>query len=156
MPPPGVPRCVTASRRALYGLAVAPVWTAMAALFFWIWPWRAAAGHLLVLALLATIVAELSLDGFRKIPFTCSYLPGKSYFHMAFVFFLGFMFLMNKGANLERQALDDPQSFAILVGILGAAAMAARWLTSARAAADDAVVQFEDEPEPAIFQLDLH
>jgi CubicO group peptidase (beta-lactamase class C family) len=156
MPPPGVPGCLAASRRALYGLAAAPVWAVMAALFLWIWPWRAAAGHMLVLGLVATIVGELSLYGFRKIPFTCSYLPGKSYVHMAFLFFLGFMFVMTRGANLERQALDDPGSYAIMIGILGALAITARWRASARAAADDATVQFEDEPEPVVFQLGLH
>jgi CubicO group peptidase (beta-lactamase class C family) len=156
MPPPGVPGCLAASRRALYGLAAAPVWAVMAALFFWIWPRREAAGHMLVLGLVAAIVAELSLYGFRKIPFTCSYLPGKSYFHMAFLFFLGFMFVMNKGAALERQALENERDYAILIGILCAGAIAARWRTSSRAAEDDAAVKFEDEPEPVIFQLGLH
>ena len=156
MPPLGVPRCLAASRRAIYGMAAAPVLIAMAAVFGWLWPWRAAAGHMLVLALLAVIVAELSLHGFRKIPFTCSYLPGKSYVHMAFLFFLGTMFVLTRGAALERGALDDPKGYGILVGILGAAAIAARWRTSAGAQEDDAAVQFEDETDPAVLPLGLH
>ena len=38
--------CMSASRRTLYVLAVIPVWTAAAAVFLWMWPWRQAAGHL--------------------------------------------------------------------------------------------------------------
>jgi CubicO group peptidase (beta-lactamase class C family) len=156
MPPPNVVRCVAAGRRALYGLAAAPVLTAMAAFFFIIWPWRAAAGHLAVLALLVVIVAEVSLCGFRKIPFTCSYLPGRSYFHMAFIFFLGMMFVLNKGAALERSALEDPTSYGALVAILAAAAATSRCCASARAREEGTMVEFEDEPDPAVLPLGLH
>jgi CubicO group peptidase (beta-lactamase class C family) len=155
MPPARVQECLAASRRALYGLAAVPVWMAMAAFFFSIWDWRTAAGHVVVLGLLAVIVGELSLYGFHKIPFTCSYLPGKSYVHMAVLFLAGLIFLINKGAELERRALEDSTSYAAMIAILATAAVAARWRTSLRAAGDEAL-QFEDEPEPAIFQLGLH
>src|SRR5437773_2514950 len=46
------------------------------------------------------------LYNFQKIPFTCSYLPGKSYFHMAALTSLGLVFLIIKGAPLERSALE--------------------------------------------------
>ena len=36
-----------------------------------------AAEHLALLAALGICIAELGLYGFHKIPFTCSYLPGK-------------------------------------------------------------------------------
>ena len=154
-PPPGVAGCLAATRRALYGLSVVPVWAALAAIFFWIWPWRIAAGHLVVLWLLGTIVAELMLYNFQKIPFTCSYLPGKSYFHMAALTFLGLVFLIIKGAPLERSALEDPAGSAIMISILGTAAIAARWRTSAHAVSDEAELQFEDAPPPAIQSLGL-
>jgi len=155
-PPPGVPACLAASRRALYGLALAPVWTALAALFLCIWPWRTAAGHILVLGLLGMIVAELCLYGFQKIPFTCSYLPGKSYFHMAVLAFLGLIFLITKGAAIERSALDDPSRYATMIGVLGLAVALTRWRTAAHAKSDDAELQFEDAPPPAILELRLH
>ncbi len=88
-PIPGVPESMTASRRALYVLAVIPVWAIAAVVFLWLWPWRAAAGHLTVLALLSAIVAELCLHNFRKLTFTCSYLPGRSYAHMAVLSLIG-------------------------------------------------------------------
>ena len=155
VPPPGVRECLVASRRALYGLAVAPVLAVMAALFFSIWPWRAAAAHLVVLVLLGMIVGELSLRHFQKIPFTCSYLPGKSYFHIAALTFLGFVYRLNKGAALERSALDDPARYTAVVVFLVVTLGALRWGTAVRAKSEEAVVQFEDEPEPAILRLGL-
>jgi hypothetical protein len=127
----------------------------MAVLFFWIWPWRAAAAHLLVLVLLGIIVGELSLRGFQKIPFTCSYLPGKSYFHMAVIAFTGLVFLINKGAALERSALDDPARYLALIAVLALAAAAIRWRTAVRARSAAAMIQFENEAEPVILELGL-
>jgi hypothetical protein len=42
--------------------------------------WQSAAGHLLVLGLSGSILPELCLTGPQKLPFTCSYLAGKSQF----------------------------------------------------------------------------
>ena len=70
------------------------------------WPWADAAGHLIVLGVFGTICAELSLRGIQKIPFTCSYLPGKSTFHVAFWVFLLILFpIMLKLSAYELQAL---------------------------------------------------
>jgi CubicO group peptidase (beta-lactamase class C family) len=156
MHPAGVAECLAASRRALYGMAVLPVWSVMAVLFFWAWPWRQAAGHLLVLLLLAAIVAELMLYGFEKIPFTCSYLPGKSYFHMAVIAFLGLVLLINKGYTAERSALENGPQYLTMLAILILLAAATRWRTAARARTTEATLHFEDDPPPLIQSLGLY
>ncbi len=145
-----------AIRRTLFVLAVGPVWLAAAAVFLSIWPWRPAAGHLLTLALWGILVAYLSLHAFQKIPFTCSYLPGKSYFHMAFLAAIGLLFLIGKGVEFERRALADPVSYAKLIAILGVAAAVSRWRTVASAQSADAIVQFEEVPDPAVTGIGLY
>ena len=156
MQPAGVADCLAASRRALYAIAVLPVWLVMAAFFFWAWPWRQAAGHLIVLLLLAAIVAELMLYGFRKIPFTCSYLPGKSYFHMAVLAVLGLMFLIIKGYPLERSALESGPRYLTMIIVLAIAAAAARWRTTAHTHSDEGTLRFEEEEAPVILGLGLY
>jgi hypothetical protein len=75
---------LSAVRRAMWMLALVPVWLTLALLFLARWPTWPIAGHLLLLGLLGVIVVELSLYGFHKLPFTCSWLPGQSKVHVVF------------------------------------------------------------------------
>ncbi|MEO7144571.1 MAG: hypothetical protein ABI165_13815, partial [Bryobacteraceae bacterium] len=148
--------CLAASRRALYVLAIAPVWAASAALFLSIWPWRAAAIHLAVLGLLAMILSDLFLHHFHKIPFTCSYLPGKSNFHLAF--WAGILLLQTlllKATQFERRTFEDPALCFKMLGVLGVAAICARWRTRAHARSQEAVLRFEEAPPEDVLALGL-
>jgi len=155
MPPAGVPSCLAAVRRTLYVLSALPVWAAFAPLFLWIWPWRIAVEHLLILALAGAIVCELSLYGFQKIPFTCSYLPGKLQVHMMGFALVALLVLIGNGAAFELGVLHKPARYFATVGVLGLGIVAARWWTAARANADGAALTFEDEPAPDILELRL-
>jgi CubicO group peptidase (beta-lactamase class C family) len=152
----GGPDCMVASRRALYVLAVIPVWAVAAAVFLSMWPWRPAAAHLAVLGLLGAILAELCLHNFHKIPFTCSYLPGRSYAHMVCLGFLGLLILISKGADVERRALENPAGVIAMLGIFGILAAWARWRTSEMAKSPEGTLQFEEAPVPAILALGLN
>jgi hypothetical protein len=156
LPLPAMPRCLPAIRRSLYTIALAPVWLLAAALLFWLWPWRIAAGHLAILALIGIIVAELFLAGFRKIPFTCSYQPGKSRFNMAGLLFLIFLFLGFRVASWEASALAKPALYAITAGVFALFAVLARYRTNVQARTEGAALQFDDPPEPAILSLGLY
>jgi hypothetical protein len=153
---PGADACVAGSRRSLYTLALLPVWIAAAALFFWLWPREMAAEHLALLSVLGICIAELGLYGFHKIPFTCSYLPGKLHFNMAIAYLFLFLITVTLWAELEMRALSEPALYAaVLVGLMAAAAIA-RWRTTAQARSKEAVVRFDEAAEPAIHALDLH
>ncbi|MGA8594161.1 MAG: hypothetical protein WB676_05395, partial [Bryobacteraceae bacterium] len=152
----GGPECLAATRLSLFVLGVAPVWGASAALLLSIWPWRPAVEHLLVLGLVGIVLVELCLLGLNKIPFTCSYLPGKSYFHMAAFAFVCLSLLMNEGAEFERRAFDDPARYAIMLAVLVIGALCARWRTAALANSPEAALHFVEEPTPAILPLGLH
>jgi hypothetical protein len=112
-------------------LSVAPVWAGSAVVFLWLWPWRPAVGHLAVLGLLGAILVECLLGGIQKIPFTCSYLPGKSNFHITFWLCMGAVLAgVAKSADIERQALQNPARLAAVLAILGIAATLAPCLRS--------------------------
>src|SRR5262249_7529233 len=96
----GARACLAARRRTLDALALAPSMLGAAALFLWMWPLRPASGHLALLALLGLALTELCLLGAQKIPFTCSYLPGKSNFHLTFWLCIGLLMeLVGRGAE---------------------------------------------------------
>jgi CubicO group peptidase (beta-lactamase class C family) len=156
-PIPAGPGCMTARRRALYTLSVVPVCLGAAALLFSIWPWQAAAKHLLVLVLLGSATAELCLHGRQKLPFACSYLPGKSNFNgtmLIWAFLL--LTLMGEGTKLERESFDHAADYGVLVGALSVLAIAARWSAGRLAKSEEGHLQFEEAEEPEVFALDLH
>jgi hypothetical protein len=102
-------------------------------------------------------LAELCLDGKQKIPFTCSYLPGKTNFRLTFWLCIGLLMnLVSKTAELERHALDDTRLFAGSLITLCIAGIAIRWRTTCQAKDEDTGVQFEDADSPVITGLGLH
>jgi hypothetical protein len=156
MPIRGGAECLSAARWSLYLLAVAPAMAASAAWFLWIWPSRAAWGHLTVLLFLAVILAELCLYGFEKIPFTCSWLPGKSRPHL--LFWGGFWVVqpcLVEGAKFESRALGNTALYAKTLASLVVIAVAARVAARARSGIEAPLVQFEETETPAVQSLGL-
>jgi hypothetical protein len=152
----GGPESLAATRRALLLLSVAPVWLATAAASLRLWPLQQAAGHLVVLACLGVLIADLFLHGFRKIPFACSYLPGKSQVHMVFLGAAGLMWFVMLSVKYERQVLQDPRGIATMAALFAAAAVCGRLATAALARSGDDDLRFEEEAPPAVLELGLH
>ena len=136
-----------AVRRSFLLLAVAPVWTAFAALFFSIWPWRIAAAYLVALGLAGSILADLCSHGFHKIPFTCSFQPGKGNIQFAFWGLLVLLPLTRMAANHVWRTLQHPSGRALVIVSLCTLAVAARWRTRRAAKLAEAML-FEEVEEP--------
>ena len=153
----GVPGWLKATRRSLFTLAVAPVWTIWAAVLLWLWPWRPAAGHLAVLGLLGTILVEACLYGFHKIPFTCSYLPGKAnVYYLFFAYALLAVTFLDRAAVLERNTLQNLAQYATVLLVLTISAVLVRWRTWASSQAEGAELRFEELALPAVLELGLY
>jgi hypothetical protein len=144
------------TRRAFAILGIAPVWLGSCVLFFAIWPWSMACEHLLVLALLGMILVELSLHGFRKIPFTCSYLPGKG--NLQYVFWACALFLLpliNAAAQAEIRMLNHPLGYCTIIAALCVALAGARW-NAAKPAPSLPQMQFDEVSPPELCSLNLN
>jgi CubicO group peptidase (beta-lactamase class C family) len=148
-----VPWIHSAERRALIALSAAPVLFATTVIAFRHWPIQAAIGHLCVLILLASILTDVCLYNFHKVPFTCSYLPGKSRVHMAMLGAAGLLWIVLFSVRYEREALEDPIAMMPMLGGLFAVALAARRL--AAHSADGAQLRFEEEDDAAVQVLGL-
>jgi hypothetical protein len=146
---------LVASRRSLLLLGAAPVWFLAAVLCLSLWPWRQAVSHLLLLALLATLLAELSLLGFRKIPFACSYLPGKTPVHMVILSSVSLMYLAIVSARCERDALMESRSIWTMLVLFAVVALGAR-LLGRLTRSDEDEISFEETVPPTIMELGLH
>ncbi len=144
---------VAARRRASYVLSVLPIWAFFAALVFYLWPWREAAGDVVVLGLFGLLLAEFLLRGIQKIPFTCSYLPGKSYVVFFWMSIVAAIALITEAAKLEVGALHDAAAWWANVGTLAVAWVVLRWRSWALAASD--AVEYEEAPADRLTSLDL-
>jgi hypothetical protein len=143
-----------AVRRALLVLAVAPVWSCFAVLLLCALPWRAASAHLVLLGLLGVILADLSMGGFRKIPFTCSYQPGKGNLQFALWGALVLLPLTLLGARYEWRQLQSAHGQMVFAGALVLPALMLRWWAARRMRAVEEL-QFEDVEEPQLVSLEL-
>jgi hypothetical protein len=155
VPLPGPPQCLRAARRALVALSVVPLCAISAAIYLWAWPWRPVAEHLLVLALFGAVLCEVCLQNFQKIPFTCSYLPGKSRVHMAAMGIYPLILGMAMGVIWETRALNDPVRYAEMIAALAAAAVVAGWSSARLARSDEASMRFEEAMPPVVQTLGL-
>jgi hypothetical protein len=148
--------CLSAVRRALLVLAVLPVLLATALLLLF-WPWTLVAEHLLLLGLLGSLLADLSLKGFRKIPFTCSYLPGKSKAHLVFWFgIIPLVVAIGQAAEVEQRAMASPLSYWAVAVTMGAAALVARRVTNTGVEGSAPETQFEESPSDELVGLGLN
>lgn len=155
-PTPGGMSCLSAVRQALLALSVLPVLAASSQLL-WFWPWKPSAEHLLLLGLLGSLLADISLKDFRKIPFTCSYLPGKSKAHMVFWFgIIPLAFVINTAVGLEQRAMSNPLSYWCGAVILGVAAFAARRVSNMSANQNGPEIQFEESASDELIGLGLN
>ena len=110
---------VAATRRAVLVMATIPVWLTAAALSLVYRPWHLAAEHLLVLALAGSIMTDAALIGVEKIPFACSYLPGKTNVQYLFWCVVGGLTpLAGIFSRYELRLLDDPLGYRGLIGVM--------------------------------------
>jgi len=151
----GPAACLKAGRRALIALSAGPLWLISAALYPWFLPRRPLLMHMVVLALLGLVLCELCMQNFRKIPFTCSYLPGKSRIHMAILGVWPVIALTAAGVAWESRAFYDPFDYGEIVAGLAALLVAARWSASRLAHADETTVVFDESMPPVLQTLGL-
>ena len=148
------PDYTAATRTTLLLLAVAPILVASAILSATFRPLHEVAAHLFILLLLGCLLAELSLIGFYKVPFTCSYLPGKSNVQFLFWGFLVlFVPLAMKFVSLEQRAFTHPPALLVIIGSLLALLAALRAFNHHQA--KHAAIYFEELPVEVLTTLKL-
>jgi hypothetical protein len=144
-----------AVRFSWIALGVVPVWWLVAGVLFAAYPWRVVLEHLFVLLLVGMFLVELCLYTFQKVPFTCSYLPGKANIHIAFWVGLVLLFqLVSTGARFESRMLNRPPGYVLMVLLFAAALAGLRRLNEARTR-DAEELLFEEEYPADLVSLNL-
>ena len=145
----------TATWLTLCCLGLFPTMIVSAVVFSYAWPWKLAIMHLAVLSLLGVTLVNFGLYRFQKLPFTCSFLPGKSNIQYAFwVYVLGILPLTFWGTHLELIALQRPIRYAGMIAFLVIAVLISR-LLMLRSIDFQSSLKFEERLEPQLFGLGL-
>jgi hypothetical protein len=145
-----------AVRKSLIALCAIPLWMIAALAYFWIWPGRPALEHLLILIVAGLLLVEGSLYRFRKIPFTCSWLPAGVQLKVRMgVYILLFLLLAGLFTQIELRTLQKFPRFLVFFMVFTAAAVWARRRSAEFANSPANRLQFEDVPPADVFALDL-
>lgn len=135
-------------------LGVMPALLVAGALGLWLRPWSQVMIHLAVLFLFGAFLVEVALLKFDKVPFTCSYMPGKTNMQAVFWGAVFALSLLSIVASLyEQRALRDPWQVA---GMLASesGAIGILWVINRRRA-KGAQLYFEEVAPEVILTLGL-
>ena len=139
----------------MWAFGVLPLPTVLFPFYAALWGVEASFLHLSFVFTLAGILAEILLFRFQKVPFTCSYLPGKANLKLYwFPYVASFLIYAYGMASIERIMLEYPARFFIFytaaLGVLCYLKLRRRQLPPSERA-----VIFEEKPEPAVRGLNL-
>ncbi len=151
----GRAECLSGVRKAMFVFGVLPLFAALLPMYVFLWGWSAALFHTFFDIALSLLLIELLLVKFHKIPFTCSYLPGKANLTaLWFVYWLGFATYAYSMASLEVWILKSPLR---IVGfyLLGIVLVAAAYIYRNKHLNEGFSLIFEDAPEPVVRTLNL-
>jgi hypothetical protein len=148
-------RCLAGVKKAMMALGVFPLFALLLPLHIILWGWRMALLHILFGAVVSLLLVEVLLAGFEKLPFTCSYLPGKANLKVSWpIYLFGFTTYLSTMVTLEYWMLERPARFVwlavLVVGVEGALAIY-RWRVTGR----EVTLVFDEQPEPLVRTLDL-
>jgi hypothetical protein len=143
------------ARRAMQWFGIAPLFTLLIPFYFALWPPGVAIAHLTFSVTISILLVEAMLLEFWKIPFTCSYPPGKANVTLLWIFYwLGFTTYAYSMASLEAWMVVKPARLIVFY----LAATAAWWGFARYRRRWDAVgftLVFEDAPDPVVRTLGL-
>jgi hypothetical protein len=136
-------------------MGIVPLCAVLLPVEIWFRGWFAGLVHVGVAMLLSLVLMNLLLVWFRKIPFTCSYFPGKmAMAATALVYFLAFVAYCMTMSRWETAMIAAPWKLAVFTAA-GVAALRGLARLERRELTIDDVLIFEDQPEPEVRTLEI-
>ncbi len=143
--------CASATRKWVLTCGVAPLFLLFVPMELICFRWTAALFHLAFGMTLSILLAETLFAGFRKVPFTCSYLAGKvNLVGLSVVYIFGFTMYSGTMASFEEWLGQWPIA---ATGFFAAAAVT--WMGFGRWREAESSIEFEDAGEPAVRTLEI-
>lgn len=143
------------TRTAMLWFGVVPLFVALSPFYFTWWPPGAALAHLAFSITISALLIEALTMELRKIPFTCSYPPGKANVTILWVgYWVGFLIYAFSMANLESWMVKKPVRLIPFYLVVAAIFAGFEWWRR-RADAVGVALIFDDAADPAVLTLGL-
>ncbi|HEY6464444.1 MAG TPA: hypothetical protein VIY69_00550 [Candidatus Acidoferrales bacterium] len=105
---PATRQCTALAKRVMIAFEV-PLLAICIGVYAYLWSWRIALVHSIVLCAMAALLIETLVLTFRKIPFTCSAPPFKQTTIVSVILYIiGLVAFSSTSPALEREAFRDP------------------------------------------------
>jgi hypothetical protein len=143
------------ARKAVLLLSIVPLVALLLPVFVVAWGWQLAILHVAYGVVLAWLLVEAQMAGLEKLPFTCSYVPGKANLKSWWTFYvIAYLAYVSFFSWLGLVLLAAPSRFAWLL-LAAVAARLAIHLYRRRHLALNFHLSFDERPEPAVRTLGL-
>jgi hypothetical protein len=140
-------------RKGIFFFSLVPLFILLFVFYFFLWGLKIAGYHCLYGLVISVLLMEGFFWNYRKIPFTCSYLPGRARIHLfwwAYIFsFLGYVVFMSL---IEFELLKKPSNF-IIFFIVAFGIFAALKVFQNYFLYKEIKIIFEEKPEPVMITL---
>jgi hypothetical protein len=153
---------LAATRKWIVLCAILPLFVLLAPMEFACFRWTAALFHLAFGAALSVLLMEILFFDFRKVPFTCSHLPGKvNLVGLSVLYILGFTMYSSTMADLESWLGGLPAAAALFFAVAASACVllnrwqrrsSERWYQEFGRAA---TLDYDDPGDPVVRTLGL-
>jgi hypothetical protein len=143
------------TRTAMRWFGVAPLFLALSPFYFVWWTPGIALANLIFSITISVLLIEVLTMELRKIPFTCSYPPGKANVTILWIgYWAGFLMYAFSMANLESWMVKRPSRLVVFYLIVAGILAGFEWWRR-RADAVGVVLIFDDAADPAVLTLGL-
>jgi hypothetical protein len=121
----------------------------------WLWGTRIGVMHAAYSGMAALILVQVLVRGLDKIPFTCTYSPGKARIGKLWPLYLSvFSLFTYTTASLEAELLRRPHGFLIMLALMAGLA-GLLWLLRLRRSRELTGLCFESEPDDVLTVISL-
>lgn len=139
-------------KKAIVIKLILPLFGGVFALHFWLWDARTAFLHSAFGMVISVLAVEAAFYNFRKVPFACTYVPGKFKLHLTVIpSLLGLIVIMTALVGIEMKILAHPGKGGFFLAAAAAAALALR--EGNRRFYRKMPLVYEDQPEAAMIAL---
>ena len=140
-------------KKGILFLILVPLFVVLFVFYTILWGWPFALFFCLFAFAVSILLVEIVFINHRKIPFTCTYLPGKGKIQIFWIVYLvSFITYVSIMSSLAYKLLLNPSRFISFFAIAFLLFVLVRFIQN-RVFLQDAEITYEEEPEPVLLTL---